>query len=103
MTEWKWKPGVEINLLVTIRNQKGWFQYMLQMLEELFMKSRENNVILYPIFSLILPPFLISTFHSQILRVCKSFRSMSNDVDNQLVIKYNKRYTTRQLSLNKYF
>lgn len=44
MTDYKWKPGVTINLLTPLKNQKPWFQFTIRMLEELITKNKEVNV-----------------------------------------------------------
>ena len=44
MEDYKWKPGVEINLIATVKNQRNWFLYMLEMLSGILERTHETNV-----------------------------------------------------------
>ena len=44
MEDYKWKPGVQINLIATVKNQRIWFLYMLEMLSGILERTHETNV-----------------------------------------------------------
>jgi len=44
MADWKWRENTLVNILTPLRNQFHWLQYLLEMLQNILVETKESRV-----------------------------------------------------------